>query len=71
MISDGLLVQATLKACVILARYLHVYAPQVKEGVTAPTLHGRFRLLFCELILFKLHRAVASLVNLVTHDHDL
>lgn len=53
MIRDGLLVEATLKAGVILARYLHVDAPQVKEGVTAATLHGRLRLLFGELILFK------------------
>jgi hypothetical protein len=71
MISDDLLVEATLEAGVILARYLHVYAPQVEKGVTAATLHGRLRLLFGELIFSKFHRAVASLVNLVTHDHDL
>jgi len=55
MISDGLLVEATLKAGVILARYLHVDAPQVKKGITAATLHGRLRLLFGELIFLKLH----------------
>ena len=55
MISDGLLVEATLKAGVILARYLHVYAPQVKKSVAAAALDDHLRLLFRNLILFKLH----------------
>ena len=55
MISNGLLVEATLKAGVILARYLHVYAPQVKKSVTAAALDDHLRLLLRNLILFKLH----------------